>query len=246
MKYKFAVIISFLIVAASITCRVNAAGQKGDITADELFEKVSGTWYTGNSSADRKQFVRPYVLESVRTDEDQGYYELKRVSLIESIDDTPDGEGYNYILNTGTHYYLYPDAPDVLECHWEPDGYSGSDSLVKGEEEEESSEGNTHSYFDMSTYTGSYEVFQGRISRFTGYGADGSSEECLALNLNSPIRVLTSDGRESIITAIQLSTEFEPRQYIDEGVTIGVKGTLFEAHTDHHFTPVLIDVDRIK
>ena len=111
MKYKFAVIISFLIVAASITCRVKAAGQKGDISADELFEKVAGTWYTGNSSADRKQFIRPYVLESVRTDENQGYYELKRVSLIESIDDTPDGKGYNYILNTEHIIIFIPTLP---------------------------------------------------------------------------------------------------------------------------------------
>lgn len=220
-------------------------GDSTDYT-DQIKKAVRGTWKTGNSSGDRKQFSVPYVMESSCTDESMGYYELKRVSLVDSITDTEDGKGLDYTLNTGNHYYLYPDNPDLLECHWEPDGYSASDSLIKAAESRSETGENSCYYFDMRTYSDTEEIFQGRISSFTGYDQNGNEEQCLALNLDSPIRVTTADGTDTLVYAIQLNTDFTLNEYVDQGTTAHVKGRLFEAHTSHHYTPVLLDVEQVK
>ncbi len=78
---------------------------KGGIIDDQLLEMVSGTWITASSSGGRKQFAGYYVMESSPSDLDVDAYYLNRVSLIESIGDTPDGNGYDYALNTGNHYF---------------------------------------------------------------------------------------------------------------------------------------------
>lgn len=214
----------------------------------ELRRAVLGVWNTASSAGDRKQFVRSNVLEFSQVDSSMGYYALERVSSVTEIKDTPDGKGYDYILNTGNHYYLYPGAFKVLECHWEPDGYSGSDSLAKAEEFTGTGQGDENStyFIDMNSYEGSEEVFQGRISRFVAYDAVGRAEDCLALNLNTPIRFVSSDGLDTMIYAIQLSTDFKLDGYAEDGTTVGVKGTLFEEHTAHHHTPVLMDVIQVK
>ena len=225
-------------------------GEKWGDSADfdkQLHRAVLGLWDTASSAGDRKQFVGDSVLEFTSVDPSKGYYALKRVSKLTDIKSTPDGDGYDYVLNTGNHYYLYPESFDTLGCHWEPDGYSGSDSLAKVEEFAGSGDDYVDiSYFvDMSTYDGYEEVFLGRISRFTGYYGAGE-EECLALNLDEPIEVITSDGYDYIVYALQLNTDFQLEDYADEDITVGVKGTLFEAHTAHHYTPVLLDVIQVR
>ena len=101
-------------------------------------------------------------------------------------------------------------------------------------------------YFDMRTYSDTVEIFQGRISSFTGYDQNGNEEQCLALNLDSPIRVTTGDGTDTLVYAIQLNTDFTLNEYVDQGTTAHVKGRLFEAHTSHHYTPILLDVEQVK
>lgn len=218
---------------------------------DQVGRAVLGNWTTLNSSEDQKQFVPPYVMESSKNSE--GRYELNRVSLITENGDTPDGNGYNYILNTGNNYYLYPENPGQLECHWEPDGYSGSDSLKKAADDTGiDSGGNSTFLLDMNTYGYSEEYFMGTISTFEGYGAMGNEpEECFALNLASPVRVYLTDGRDILLSAIQLNaaeldTEQSLSNLANSGTVVTVTGELFEAETDHHFTPVIMNVSGVE
>ena len=213
---------------------------------DQISRAVQGSWTTLNSSEDKKVFVFPYVMESSKNSE--GRYEMNRVSLISDVGDTPDGNGYNYILNTGNNYYLYPENPGQLECHWEPDGYSGSDSLKKAADDTGiDSGGNSTFLLDMNTYGNSEEYFRGTISTFEGYGAMGNEpEECFALNLASPVRVYLTDGRDILLGAIQLNAEQPLSNLADTGTLATVTGELFEAHTDHHFTPVLMNVSGVE
>jgi len=218
---------------------------------DQVGRAVQGSWTTLNSSEDQKLFVPPYVMECSKNSE--GRYELNRVSLISEIGDTPDGKGYNYILNTGNNYYLYPENPGQLECHWEPDGYSGSDSLMKTTDDTGIDGGGNSTFFlDMNTYGNSEEYFLGTISTFEGYGAMGNEpEECFALNLASPVRVYLTDGRDILLGAIQLNaveldTEQSLSNLANSGTVVTVTGELFEAETDHHFTPVIMNVSGVE
>ena len=218
---------------------------------DQVGRAVQGSWTTLNSSEDQKLFVPPYVMECSKNSE--GRYELNRVSLISEIGDTPDGKGYNYILNTGNNYYLYPENPGQLECHWEPDGYSGSDSLMKTTDDTGIDGGGNSTFFlDMNTYGNSEEYFLGTISTFEGYGAMGNEpEECFALNLASPVRVYLTDGRDILLSVIQLNAaELDTEQTLsnlaNSGTVVTVTGELFEAETDHHFTPVIMNVSGVE
>ena len=212
----------------------------------QLCRAVQGLWGTFSSAGDRKQFIDPYVMEFSQNSE--GLNELRRVSLIEEIKNTPDGKGYSYVLNTGNSYYLLPESPGLLECHWEPDGYSASDSLMKEPDDTgDSAAGNSVFVLDMDSYSGSEEYFQGTITTFDGYGAMGNGpEECIALNLATPVRVFQSGGRDVLISAIQLNTESSLSEYINKGTVVKATGRLFEAETDHHFTPVIMNVSTIE
>lgn len=213
--------------------------------AGYLQQAVCGTWQTANSSGDVKQFMGYYVLEYSPAGA-AGKYSLNRVSLVSAIDDTPDGKGYAYKLNTGNQYYLIPGEFGSMECHWEPDGYSASDSLVRTDiQASGSGDGNSTFLIDMGSAAGE-ESFRGRISRFEGNGAMGGPEECYALNLDSPVRIRTSDGMDQLAYAIQLNGDESLAGYADRGSTVTVTGTPFEAHTDHHFTPVLMDVSKVE
>ena len=212
----------------------------------QIGRAVQGNWITGNSSGDMKTFVFPYVMEFAQNP--SGMQEMKRVSLIEEVNDTPDGKGYNYVLNTGNNYYLYPQNPHVLECHWEPDGYSGSDSLVKASDDSGDGPGlNSIFVLDMNTYSDSEEYFQGTLTTFEGHGAmGGGPEECVALNLGEPLRVIMPDGRDFMLCAIQLNMDSSLSEYADTGKIVTVTGRLFEAETDHHFTPVIMNVSKAE
>lgn len=210
----------------------------------QLENAVQGSWSTANSSGDWKAFAVPYVMEfSV---DDSGRSKMDRASMIEGIFDTPDRKGYSYRLNTGNHYYLFPRSPKTMECHWEPDGYSGSDSLCRTEGITTESGGNSSYFFDMNSYKGTQEYFRGTVSKFEGYGVTEEPEECYALNLESPVRIMTPDGKDIVIYAMQLNGDETLESYAKKGTMVKATGELFEAHTAHHFTPVLLNVDRIK
>lgn len=212
----------------------------------QLERAVQGNWRTSNSSGDMKTFVNPYVMEFSKNS--AGINEMTRVSLIEEIKDTPDGKGYSYVLNTGNSYYLYPDDSCYLGCHWEPDGYSGSDSLAKETDDPgESIGGNSLFVLDMNSYSDSEEYFRGTLTTFDGHGAMGPEvEECISLNLEEPLRVFLTDGRDVLLSAIQLNMDPSLSGDIDNGTVVKVTGKLFEAHTDHHFTPVLMNVSNVE
>jgi len=225
------------------------AGAWGDPTdfGKQLDRAVQGNWRTFSSAGDQKLFVNPYVMEFSQNSE--GRYEMNRVSLIEDVKDTPDSKGYNFVLNTGNNYYLYPENPGTLECHWEPDGYSGSDSLRKESDDTgDSTIENSVFVLDMNTYSDSEEYFQGTVTTFDGYGAMGPEpEECVALNLASPVRVYLSDGRDVLLNVIQLNpADTSLSDDINKGTVIKVTGRLFEAETDHHFTPVIMNVSGVE
>ena len=141
---------------------------------------------------------------------------------------------------------MRPADPTTLECHWEPDGYSATDSLVRTKDiSYEDGDGNSTFVVDMNSYSDGEEYFTGTISSFTGNGATGSSEECLALNLKSPVRLMTANGEDLMIWSIQLNGD-NLSSYANSGTTVKVTGTLFEAHTDHHFTPMLMNVTKVE
>ena len=239
------------VLVAQVALRQGADAWGQSDFGDQLGRAVQGSWTTLNSSEDKKLFVLPYVMECSKNSE--GRYEMNRVSLISDIGDTPDGKGYNFILNTGNNYYLYPENPGQLECHWEPDGYSGSDSLMKTTDDTGIDGGGNSTFFlDMNTYGYGEEYFRGTISTFEGYGAMGNEpEECIALNLESPVRVLLTDGRDIRLSVIQLNasqldTEQSLSNLANNGTVVMVTGELFEAETDHHFTPVLMNVTGVE
>lgn len=234
------------VLVAQIALQQGADSWDQSYFGDQVGRAVQGSWTTLNSSEDKKLFVHPYVMECSKNSE--GRYEMNRVSLISEIGDTPDGKGYNYILNTGNNYYLYPENPGQLECHWEPDGYSGSDSLVKAPDDTGiDTGGNSTFLLDMNTYGYSEEYFRGTISTFEGYGAMGNEpEECISLNLESPVRVYLTDGRDILLSAIQLNAEESLSNLANDGTVVTVTGELFEAETDHHFTPVIMNVTGVE
>ena len=104
----------------------------------------------------------------------------------------------------------------------------------------------------MNTYGYGEEYFRGTISTFEGYGAMGNEpEECIALNLESPVRVLLTDGRDILLSVIQLNasqldTEQSLSNLANNGTVVTVTGELFEAETDHHFTPVIMNVTSVE
>ena len=210
----------------------------------QMANAVQGIWSTANSSGDQKQFVAPYVMEFAKNDD--GKSELGRVSLLSEIRQTPDEKGYSYVLNTGNYYYLFPETPSKLECHWDPDGYSESDSLTKAADSVgEDGDGNSSFVIDMNSYKDTEEYVTGTISTFEGYNSKGESEKCEAVNLNTPLRIVLKDGRDVLINAIQLNAD-DLSSYVGSDKAVKVKGKLFEAHTDHHFTPVIMNVTGIE
>ncbi len=96
---------------------------KTDTEVDKVLKSIEGSWTTaGNSGIVTKTFKGDVV-------EDNGGGSNK-VTKVERFSNG-DGEGYKISLNSGTFYYLFDNDPDFLECHWDPDGYSMSDSLIR-------------------------------------------------------------------------------------------------------------------
>ena len=56
----------------------------------------------------------------------------------------------------------------------------------------------------------------------------------------------TSDGTDAMLYAVQLNGGEELAAYADSGRRVSVEGTYWEAHTAHHYTPVLIDAEYIQ
>ncbi len=232
-----------LVAQIAVQKGASAWGSEEDFNK-QLARAAQGMWSNANSSGDQKQFAAPYVMEF--TPNSAGNIELTRVSMITEIRQTPDENGYSYNLNTGNNYYLRPADPTTLECHWEPDGYSATDSLVRTKDiSYEDGDGNSTFVVDMNSYSDGEEYFTGTISSFEGNSAAGDTEECMAINLKSPVRLMTANGEDLMIWSIQLNGD-NLSSYANSGTTVKVTGTLFEAHTDHHFTPMLMNVTKVE
>ena len=218
---------------------------------------VAGLWKTGNSAETRKQFMGSHFLQYEGDWTRPGGQRLKMSSSILGISRLPDQETdagcILYLPEKGDQkYYLYADQQDFLENHWGEDGYSASDSLVRDAADRGSgSEGGNSTYFiDMSSAGGgdSEEVtLTGTISSFQGYYNETDAEECLALNLYSPLRLKTSGGEEMLLYAVQLNgDDAQLSQFADSGKMAELKGTFFEEHTVHHYTPVVLTMTSIS
>ena len=133
----------------------------------------------------------------------------------------------------------------MLECHWEPDGYSGSDSLMRADNVFLLEEGNSTYLLDTRYMAEESVSLTGIVSTFEGYYNEYDSELCYALNLYSPVRVRTSDGTDAMLYAIQLNGGEELAAYAGTGERVTIDGTYWEAHTAHHYTPVVMDVSGI-
>ena len=216
--------------------------------ARHLLRRIRGIWETASSEGNRKQFIGYLVQEFSGSWDEPGNQVLKRVSQVYNMSDLSGTEaGYSYDLNTGNRYYLYTGSPeDYLECHFDEDGYSGSDSMMRPDLFFATEEGNSTYLLDTRSGTGESVTLTGTVSSFYGFYNETDSEECYALNLYSPVRVRTGDGTDIMLYAIQLNGGEELAAYADTGIRVSVEGTYWEAHTAHHYTPVLMDADYIQ
>ena len=214
-------------------------------------------WTTASSINARKQFWQDRVLNYAGTD-DMEEYTLVSVGNISGISDNyGNGVKYVYRVDNGIQYYLYDNDRTFLECHWEPDGYSGSDSLIRtGDNVTENTE-----LVNMNTYDGRPMSFElNNISVFTGYLYGTEKEKCISANLRRPIQIRTESG-DVIVHSIQIFGEpvdaFCRNRNLDlqfdgyEGYEVEnsgnllVSGELIPAHTAHHYTPVIMRVTDI-
>ena len=230
------------------------------VQADTWSDAVSAVsvpgyvWTTASSINARKQFWGDTVLNYAGGEEDPWTYTLVSATKLTGIsDDYGNGVQYVYHINTGNEYYMYSNDDTLLECHWQPDGYSASDSLIRTSDNVAE---NTE-LIRMEEYDGREITFDiSSFSVFTGYYEDDMSEKCLAANLKNPVQIRTGDG-DVIVHSIQVFGDavdaFCAAQNLDldfseyDGYKVDnspatVSGVLMEADTNHHYTPVLMQV----
>lgn len=211
-------------------------------------------WTTASSINARKQFWGDLVLNYAGGEEDPQTYTLVSVTRLTGIsDDFGNGVRYVYRINTGNEYYMYNGDDTFLECHWQPDGYSVSDSLIRTSDNVTE---NTE-LIRMEEYDGREVTFDiSGFSVFTGYYGDDMPEKCLAANLENPVQIRMWDG-DVIVHSIQVfgdavdafcaaqNLDFDFSEYDGykvENSPARVTGVLMEANTNHHYTPVLMRV----
>ena len=215
-------------------------------------------WQTTGSIAAKKQFCNGTVYNYAGGQDDIWDYSLISVTGVTGIREYP-GNGIKYIFDVsdGNSYYMYENDDSFLECHWGTDGYSMSDSLTRiGDNVTENTE-----MIDLSTYDERPLSFElNNISVFSGHDAAGNKEACLAANLKNPVQ-LRMGSQSVILHSIQIFGDpvdrFCEKQdvYFDIGEWDGyivensdglsISGTLIEAHTAHHHTPVIMSVDAL-
>lgn len=104
---------------------------------EDVLSEIEGLWSTVHQPADLHVFAgdqdQKYSVVLDENMEPTGEYTQGEVMMITSVEKVTDetGEYYKIFLDNDTIYFWYPDRPDDLECHWEPDGYSASDSLMR-------------------------------------------------------------------------------------------------------------------
>ena len=244
-------------ILAGLVCFL-LAGQA--VAADEWSDAVDAVstpgyiWTTGSSIQAKKQFWGDIVLNYAGGEEDPWTYTLMSATRLTGIsDDFGNGVRYVYRVNTGNEYYLYDRDDTFLECHWQPDGYSASDSLVRSPDNVTE---NTE-LIRMETYDDHEVSFDiSGFSVFTGYFGEDMSEKCLAANLKNPVQIRTENG-DVIVHSVQVFGDAvdafcaSQNVYFDfegyDGYKVSnspsrVTGVLMEAHTNHHYTPVLLRV----
>ena len=166
-------------ILAGLVCFL-LAGQA--VAADEWSDAVDAVstpgyiWTTGSSIQAKKQFWGDIVLNYAGGEEDPWTYTLMSATSLTGIsDDFGNGVRYVYRVNTGNEYYLYDRDDTFLECHWQPDGYSASDSLVRSPDNVTE---NTE-LIRMETYDDHEVSFDiSGFSVFTGYFGEDMSEKC--------------------------------------------------------------------
>ena len=212
-------------------------------------------WQTGSSIAARKQFLGDKIFNYAGGQDDPFAYELISVTNLTGISDNHgDGVAYVYVTNTGNQYYLYENDDDFLECHWEPDGYSGSDSLTRVSDHITENTPMIRMDSDQTTDI-TFDVRS--VSVFSGYYNDSDNELCLAVNLETPVYIRRSDRTDGVVHSIQiygdavdnfienrgLSFEIgEADGYVVENSSCQVTGNLREPDTNHHYTYVLMEI----
>ena len=230
------------------------------VSADGPVDEISApgfVWQTVSSIGAKKQFWQDRVLNYAGTD-DREEYTLVSVNNLTGISDNYGNDvKYVYSIDNGLQYYMYGSDNTFLECHWEPDGYSVSDSLMRTADNVAE---NTQ-LINMNTYDGRILSFELRnISVFTGYMYGGGNEKCLSANLKNPVQIRTGSG-DVIVHSIQIfgdpvdsfcrnrGVDFYFDGYegyeVDKSMNLMVSGELIEAHTTHHYTPVIMKVTGI-
>ncbi|MBQ3392968.1 MAG: hypothetical protein IJG52_06145 [Lachnospiraceae bacterium] len=223
-----------------------------------LYESCEGLWQTANSSADRAQIEDRYFLQYVKSETVPNLYVLSSTSFITDMTVNLDSDKLKsaYIqLNSGLQYYTYPDLPDYLECRWEPDGYSGSDSLSRVEDAPvgTGANGSAVSLIDTGIMDETPVTLTGYISLFNGhFNMDpDNTDENLALNLEVPVRLKTGTGIDMVMYSVSLHcpaasqwTRLEKLAGTNKKVTI--EGVIWESETMHQYTPAILSVQTIK
>ena len=104
-------------------------------------EPVQGLWMTVSSVGDIYYFhnndcdVYSRSAEAIENNTMDYTLSETRTFRIEELNDEKWGKGIKVVFDgSDTQYWLYDTDPDLLECHWGTDGYSGSGSLIRQED----------------------------------------------------------------------------------------------------------------
>ena len=104
-------------------------------------EPVQGLWMTVSSVGDIYYFhnndCNIYSRSAEAIENNTMDYTLSetRTFRIEELNDEKWGKGIKVVFDgRDTQYWLFDTDPDLLECHWGTDGYSGSGSLIRQED----------------------------------------------------------------------------------------------------------------
>jgi len=105
-----------------------------DDSASAVESNIMGWWCTcGGIPYQTYRFVHGGMMDVYTSGPNAPYHFAGqvRITSIEAI--THAGEAGSKInTDSGTYYYLFPSDPNLMQCRWGANGYSGTDSLQRG------------------------------------------------------------------------------------------------------------------